>query len=72
MENSIFARFARAYFIFWHMKLTFSFFLRREITSFTVEWTTSAYDDKCSILSSYVPSACSSLIPGQLEHIFQA
>ena len=72
MENSIFARFARAYFIFWHLKLTFSFFLRREITSFTVEWTTSAYDDKCSILSSYVPSACSSLIPGQLEHIFQA
>ena len=36
MENSIFARFARAYFIFWHLKLTFSFFLRREMTSFVV------------------------------------
>ena len=72
MENRIFARFARAYFIFWHLKLTFSFFLRREMTSFAVEWTTSAYDDKCSILSCYVPSAGSNLIPGQLEHIFQA
>ena len=28
--------------------------------------------DKCSILSSYVPSAGFNLIPGQLEHIFQA
>ena len=52
--------------------LTFSFFLRREMTCFAVVWTTLAYDDKCSILSSYVPSACSNLIPGQLEHIFQA
>ena len=51
---------------------TFSFFLRREMTCFVVVWTTSAYDDKCSILSSYAPSACSNLIPGQLEHIFQA
>ena len=51
---------------------TFSFFLRREMTCFAVVWTTSAYDDKCSILSSYAPSACSNLIPGQLEHIFQA
>ena len=65
MENSIFVRFARAYFIFW-------FFLRREMTCFAVVWTKSAYDDKCSILSSYAPSACSNLIRGQLEYIFQA
>ena len=51
---------------------TFSFFLPREITCFAIVWTTSAYDDKCSILSSYVPSAGSYLIPGQLEHIFHA
>ena len=30
---------------------TFSFFLWREMTFFAVVWTTSAYDDKCSILS---------------------
>ena len=41
------------------------------MTCFAVVWTTSAYDDKCSILSSYVPSAGSKLIPGQLEDIFQ-
>ena len=43
---------------------TFSFFLRREMTCFAVVWKTWAYDDKCSILSSYVPSAGSNLIPG--------
>ena len=42
----------------------FSFFLRREMTCFPVVWTTWAYDDKCLILSSYVPSAGSNLIPG--------
>ena len=31
---------------------TFSFFLRRDMTCFAVVWTTRAYDDKCSILSS--------------------
>ena len=36
---------------------TFSFFLRRERTCFAVVWTTWAYDDKCSVLSSYVPRA---------------
>ena len=41
---------------------TFSFFLPREMTCFAVVWTTWAYDDKCSILSSYVPSAGSNLI----------
>ena len=34
---------------------TFSFFLRREMTCFAVVWTTWAYDDKCSILSSLCP-----------------
>ena len=69
MENSIFARFkfARAYFIFWH----FEDVLVLSTTWNEVVWTTSAYDDKCSILSYYAPSACSNLIPGQ-EHIFQA
>ena len=43
---------------------TFSFFLRSEMTSFAVLWTKWAYDDKCSILSSYVPSAGFNLIPG--------
>ena len=51
---------------------TFSFFLRREMTCFVVVWTTRTYDDNCSILSSYVPSAGSNLIARQLEHIFQA
>ena len=55
---------------------TFSFFLWRCSRSFcdlkTVVWTTWAYDDKCSILSYYVPSAGSKLIPGWLERIFQA
>ena len=36
MKNIIFARFARAFFIFWHFALTFSFFLRREMTCFAV------------------------------------
>ena len=43
---------------------TFSFFLRRQMTCFAVVWTTWAYDDKCSILSSYVPSTGFNLIPG--------
>ena len=71
MKNSIFARFACAFFIFWHFARTFSFFLRREMTCFAVEWTTWAYDDKCSILSSYVRHAGYHLIPGELEHILQ-
>ena len=40
---------------------TFLFFPRREMTCFAVVWTTWTYDDKCSILSSYVPSAGSDL-----------
>ena len=48
----------------WLRKLTFSFFLRREMTCFAVVWTTCAYDDKCSMLTSYLWSAASNLIPG--------
>ena len=59
MENSIFARFARAFFIFWQLK-TCSFFLGDEMTCFAFVWTTWAYDDKCSVLS-YIPSAGSDL-----------
>ena len=70
MKNNIFARFARAVYIFWHFE-AFSFFLRREMTCFAVVWTMLAYDVKCSILSC-VPSAGSNLIPGLIEHIFQA
>ena len=43
-------------------------FWRRSRSSYDMKWpvvwTTWAYDDKCSILSSYVPSAVSNLIPG--------
>ena len=46
------------------VSLTFSFFLRREMTCFAVVWTKWPYDDKCSILSSYLWSADSNLIPG--------
>ena len=52
------------HFLFLDIWQTFSFFPRREITCFAVVWTTWAYDDQCSILSSYVPSAGSNLIPG--------
>ena len=62
VKNNCFARFARAVFIF-DISL-FSFFLRREVTCFAVVWTTRPYDDKCSILSSYLWSAGSNLIPG--------
>ena len=64
MKNSIFARFARAFFIFWHFE---------DVLVLSTTWNDlfcscvddeSIYDDKSSILSSYVPSACSNLIPG--------
>ena len=48
---------------------TFLFFLLREMTCSADVWTTWAYDDKCSILSS--DCAGYNLIPGQLEHTFQ-
>ena len=60
MKNSIFGRLARAFFIFWH----FEDVLALSMTCFGVVWTTWVYDDKCSILSYYVPSAGSNLIPG--------
>ena len=72
MKNSIFARFARVHFSSFDILKTFSFFLRLKMTCLAVVWTTWAYNDKCSILSSYVPSASSNFIPGYLEHIFQA
>ena len=59
-------------FHFWTFLQTFSFFLRREMTCFAAVWTTLAYDDKWSILSAYLWSAGSNLIPGKLEHILQA
>ena len=62
VKNNSFARFARAVFIF-DFSLMFSFFLRREMTCFAVVWTTWPYDDKRSILSSYLRSTASNLIP---------
>ena len=52
------------HFSFLDIPQTFSFFLRREMTCFAVLRTTWAHDDKCSILSSYLWSAGSHLIPG--------
>ena len=67
--KTVFLHALHVHFSFFDILKTFSFFLRREMTCFAVVWTTSAYDNKCSILSSYAPSVCSNLIPGQLEHI---
>ena len=73
MENSIFACFARVFFIFWHFEGVLVLSMTwNDLFCSAVVWTTWAYDDKCPILSSYVPSAGSKLIPGQLEDIFQA
>ena len=52
------------HFSFLDIPLTFSFFLRREMTCFAVVRTTWAQDDKCSILSSYLWSTGSNLISG--------
>ena len=52
MKNSILARFARAFFIFWHFA---------DVLVLSTTWNdqfcscVDACDDKCSILSSYVP-----------------
>ena len=54
MKNNSFARFARAFFIFLNISQTFSFFPRHEMSCFEVVWTTWTFDDKCSILSSYL------------------
>ena len=43
---------------------TFSFFPRRNMTCFAVVWTTWECDDRRSILSSYLWSASSNIIPG--------
>ena len=68
VKNNSFARFARAVFIF-DISQTFSFFPRREMTSFAVVRTTWAYDDKCWILSSYVWGALAPI--SFQEHIWQ-
>ena len=49
MKNGSSARYSHAFFIFGHFKhvLVLS-------TCFAVVWTTRAYDDKCSIFSSYL------------------
>ena len=59
-------------FSFLFISQRFSFFPRREMTCFAVAWTTWAYDDKRSILASYLWSAGCNLIPGLLKHILQA
>ena len=61
MKNSIFARFARAFFLSSDILKTFSFFLRREIR-FCGRRQHIGWDNKCSIFSSYVPSTGSKLI----------
>ena len=63
MKNSIFHA-LHVHFSSFDILKTFSFFLPREMTSFAGVWTTLVYDDKCSILSTYVPSTASNLIPG--------
>ena len=68
----VFLHALHVHFPFFDILETFSFFLRRGMTCFAVVWTTWAYDDKCSILCSYVRSTGYNLIPGQLEHTFQA
>ena len=62
--KTVFLHALHVHFLSFDILKTFSFFLRREMTFFAVVWTTWAYDDKCSMLSSYVPSAGCSLIPG--------
>ena len=63
--KTVFLHALHVHFSFFDILETFSFFLRRQMTCSAVVWTTWAYDDKCSILSSYAPSAGSSSIPGQ-------
>ena len=62
--KTVFLHALHEHFSFFDILKTSSFFLRREMTYFAVVWTTLAYDDKCSNLSSYVSSAGSNLIPG--------
>ena len=57
--KTVFLHALHVHFLSFDILKTFSFFLRREMTCFIVVWTMWAYDDKCSILSSYFPSASS-------------
>ena len=66
--KTVFLHALHVHFSSFDILMTFSFFLRREMTCFAVVWTTGAYNDKCSILSSYVPSARSILIPMTLNN----
>ena len=54
--KTVFLHALHVHFSFLDILKTFSFFLWREMTCFAVVWTTWAHDQKCSILSSYVPS----------------
>ena len=73
MKNNIFARFARAFLVFWHFKDIL-------VPSRTRNDLFCSYVDDLSIwwqmfnfaLLYYVPSAGSNLIPGKLEHIFSS
>ena len=68
--KTVFLHALHVHFSFFDILKTFSFFLRREMTYFAVVWTTWAWDDKCSILSSYFPSAGSKLIPGYIVRTY--
>ena len=71
MKNSIFARFARAVFIFGHLA---------DVLVLSTTWNDLfcsrvddvSIDDKCFTLSAYLWSAGSNLIPEKLEHILLA
>ena len=70
--KTVFLHALHVHFLSFDILKTLSFFLRREMTCFAVVWATRAYDNKCSILYSYVPSPGSNLIPGKLEHTFSS
>ena len=59
-------------FSFLYISQTFSLFPRCEMTCFAALSTSRAYDDKCSILPSYLWSAGCNLIPRLWKHILQA
>ena len=65
-NNSFYA--LHEHFLSQDISQTFPFFPRREMTCFAIVWTTWAYDDKCSILPTYLWSAGSNL---SLIHIWR-
>ena len=56
--KTMFLHALHVHFSFFYILQTFSFFPRREMTCFAVGWTTWAYNDKYSILYSYVSLMC--------------